>query len=116
MMTLRHNCMRRMFGIDRSYTNRVTKYLALIAIFSLASNAIYARNWYQLVATLLMIFSSQVLDINGTEKLGLPPIDWLHYGLAASNILLVPALCHSDLPGLDKLRHWTEHAASSMFA
>jgi len=101
---------------NESYTNRITSSLALFAILSLAGNAIYAKNWYQLVGTLLMIFSSQIFDLDGSNKLGLPPIDWLHYGLAASNILLVPALCHSDLPGLEHLRHWSEQAASSMFA
>lgn len=105
-----------MFGIHSSYTNRITSYVALVSILSLAGNAIYSRNWYQLMAVLLMVFSSKVFELNGTKKLGLPPVDWLHYGLAASNILLVAGLSHSDIPGLDKIRHWTEYVTSSMFA
>ncbi|KAI9555562.1 hypothetical protein GHT06_018077 [Daphnia sinensis] len=97
-------------------TNKVTGYLALASMFSMTGCAVYSRNYYQLLACLLMFSSSRAFDITEKRRLGLPPVDWLHYGLAASNFLLVAGLCHTDLPGIDKLRHWTGNAMSSMFS
>ncbi|XP_046632628.1 uncharacterized protein LOC124312170 isoform X1 [Daphnia pulicaria] len=102
--------------ISRAETNKVTGYIALACMFSMTGCAVYSRNYYQLLACLLMFSSSRAFDITENKRLGLPPVDWLHYGLAASNFLLVAGLCHSDLPGMGKLRHWTENAMSSMFS
>lgn len=102
--------------ISRAETNKVTGYIALACMFSMTGCAVYSRNYYQLLACLLMFSSSRAFDITENKRLGLPPVDWLHYGLAASNFLLVAGLCHSDLPGMEKLRHWTENAMSSMFS
>lgn len=102
--------------ISRAETNKVTGYLALASMFSMTGCAVYSRNYYQLLACLLMFSSSRAFDITEKRRLGLPPVDWLHYGLAASNFLLVAGLCRTDLPGMDKLRHWTGNAMSSMFS
>jgi hypothetical protein len=103
-------------GKDQAETNKVTGYLALACMFSMTGCSVYSRNYYQLLACLLMFSSSRAFDITESKRLGLPPVDWLHYGLAVSNFLLVAGLCHSDLPGMEKLRHWTENAMSSMFS
>lgn len=101
--------------ISRAETNKVTGYLALACMFSMTGNALYARNYYQLLACLLMFSSSRAFDMTESKRLGLPPVDWLHYGLAVSNLVLVAGLCHNDIPGVGKLINWTEHAVSSMF-
>ena len=102
--------------ISRAETNKVTGYFAITCLFSMAAIAVYSRNYYQLLACLLLFSSSQAFDMTESKRLGLPPVDWLHYGLAVSNVLLAAALCHSDILGVEKLKHWTENAMTSMFS
>lgn len=102
--------------ISRAETNKVTGYIAMACMFSMTANSIYSRNYYQLLACLLMAVSSRAFDMTESKRLGLPPVDWLNYGLAASNFLLVAGLCHRDILGVEKLKHWTENAMTSMFS
>lgn len=89
--------------------------MALICMLSLTGHAILTRDLTEFMACLLMIVSSRTFNMTEGRKLGLPPVDWLHYGLAASNVLITAALRHADVPGLDKLRIWTGNAMHSMF-
>lgn len=106
-----------MFGtaMSRSETNKITGYMALICMLSLTGHAAATRSVTEFVACLLMIVSSRTFNMTDSRKLGLPPVDWLHYGLAAANVLVTAALRHADLPGVDKLRIWTGNAVHSMF-
>lgn len=90
--------------------------MALACMFSLTANAVYSLNYYQLLACLLMFASSRAFDMSKPTKFGLPPVDWLHYGLAASNFLLMAGLCHNDILGVEKLTHWTGNKVVSMFS
>lgn len=106
-----------MFGtaLSRSETNKITGYMALVCMLSLTAHAIFTRNVTAFMACLLMTVSSRTFNMTDSRKLGLPPVDWLHYGLAASNVLITAALRQADLPGVEKLRIWTGNAMHSMF-
>ena len=66
--------------------------MALICMLSLTGHAVVTGNGCELMACLLMIVSSRTFSMTDARKLGLPPVDWLHYGLAASNVLAAAAL------------------------